>query len=207
MKTANLDRIVSRIFLWGLPLVVVVAIGNSFINEDAIANQPPIVQTLHGLAGLVFGLWMAFALYLSARLVFSSDIRTEILPKLVSFKERDEREALLTGNATKKTFLTTLAILILLLCLSVFQVSFYQGPPEKAVNGKNKTITLGLGLGLMDDAVKSQKPVPSDVRKVFINYAGLPFSKTAVILFLIVWQVVSYNYSMRRLLQTGGKPE
>ncbi len=82
---------------------------------------------------------MAFALYLSARLVFSGHIRTEILPKLVSFKERDEREALLTGNATKMTFLTTLAILILLLCLSVFQVSFYQGPPKKAVTGTGAT--------------------------------------------------------------------
>ncbi len=56
MKIPNLDRIVSRIFLWGLPLVVIAAIGNSFINEEAIANQPSIVQTLHGLAGLVFGL-------------------------------------------------------------------------------------------------------------------------------------------------------
>jgi hypothetical protein len=42
-------------------------------------------------------------------------------------------------------FLTSLAFLILLFCLSCFQVSIYRLPPEKAVDGKTGIVSLGLG--------------------------------------------------------------
>ena len=143
---------------------------------------------------------MTLSLYIGARLIFSSHWREEILTKLAFFKERDEREVFLSGRATKTTFLTSLAILICLLCLSVFQVSLYQVPPEKAVRGKSRTIALGLDLSLMEKerAKPPREQDAKDVFKSYISYTGLPVSKTAILLFLIFWQIASYNYSIRK---------
>ena len=153
------------------------------------------IQTLHGFAGLLFGLWMSIAVYISARLVFSKPTRDTILPRLVFLRERDEREVFLTGNATKINFLVTLAILILLLCLNAFRVSFYQVPPDQAPSDKNKVVTLSVDFSLIDQV----KETAVHGSKSFFNYSGLPISKTAILLFLIIWQIASYNYLMKQL--------
>lgn len=200
---ARLDSIISKVFLWGLPVVVLMAIAMTYINQDDIASLPPYIQTLHGLAGLLFGLWMAFSLYISARLVVSKKQRNAILAKLVFLREKDEREAFLTGNATKVSFLVTLSILILLLCLNTFHFSFYQVPAEQAPHGKNKSINLSISFNLLDDDTETAKVNASEGRTYFINYTGLPISKTAIILSLIIWQILSYNYLMKRLSEPG----
>jgi hypothetical protein len=106
----------------------------------------------------------------------------------------------LTGKATKATFLTSLAILIFLFCLSCFQVSIYRVPPANAVDGKTGFVTLGLAFSLLEhekqDIAKDAIP-----RKDIFSYRGLPVSSQTIILMLILWQIISYNYSMRRLIK------
>jgi hypothetical protein len=82
----------------------------------------------------------------------------------------------------------------------LFQVSLYRVPPEKAVDGKTRMLTLGLGLHLFNDG-KSVRPEETIQKQDIFSYEGLPVSGTAVILLLIAWQIISYNYSMRRLMK------
>lgn len=201
----RVDQIVAKVFLYGLPIAVILAVFASFINPNNLSSYSSLVRSLYNFSGLIFGLWMAFSLYLSGRLVFSTSFRNKLLSRLALVKERDERELALTGTATKTTFLTTLAILILLLCLSVFQVSIYQVPEDKAVNGKRGTISLGFGFSLTDEVKSENQAKPKEATKTFINYAGIPISKTAIILFLIVWQIGIYNLTMRRSLGVESK--
>jgi len=199
----KVDSALSRMFVLGLPLIVLLAIGMSFVDQDSITTQPAVIQTLHGLAGLLFGLWMSVAVYISARLVFSKPTRNTILPRLVFLRERDEREAFLTGNATKTNFLITFAILILLLCLNVFHVSFYQAPPDQAPSDKNNVVTLSVDFSLIDHITEEKKGNATGGSKSFVNYSGLPISKTAILLFLIIWQIASYNYLMKQFSKKG----
>jgi len=115
-------------------------------------------------------------------------------------RERDERESILTGKATKATFLTTLAILIFLFCLSCFQISIYRVPPDRAVDGKTGFVTLGLGFSLLEHE-KQARPVDNIPKENILTYRGLPISSESIILILILWQIISYNYSMRRLIK------
>jgi hypothetical protein len=154
--------------------------------------------TLNSFAGLVFALWMALSLYLSARLMISGPFRDQVIARLTFIRERDEREAILTGKAARTTFLTSLAILIFLFCLSCFQVSIYRLPPERAVDGKTGIVSLGLGFNLLEHS-KQDRPREIIEKKNIFSYTGLPVSSTTVILMLIVWQIISYNYLMRRL--------
>jgi hypothetical protein len=86
---------------------------------------------------------MLLSIYLGVRLILSGPFRDSVLARLTFIRERDEREALLTGRATKTTLMTSLAILIFLFCLSCFQVSFFKLPPEKALDGKTRGFSLG----------------------------------------------------------------
>ncbi len=195
MKT--IDKLVLKVFLYGLPIAILMALGASFFNAETIGSQPGYLQALYNFSGLVFGLWMSFSLYLSGRLIFSKVFRETVLTKLTFFKEQDEREVLLSARATKTSFLTTLAILICLLCLSIFQVSIDRLPPDKAIDGKTGTISLGVSLSLSDPGKAEKEMVSGDSSQNYFVYSGVPVSKTAIILFLILWQIVSYNFTIR----------
>jgi hypothetical protein len=190
------DAILLKVFLFGLPLVAAAAAFTYCHSIGVFSSGQRVLEFVSGLAGLVFALWMALALYLSVRLMISEHFRDRVLSKLTFVRERDEREAMLTGQATRNTFMTTLAILIFLFCISCFQISIYRVDPEMAVNGKTGNITLGLGFSLLSST--RNRPPDDAIENIFI-YSGLPLSGSALILFMILWQVGYYNYSMRRL--------
>jgi hypothetical protein len=192
------DSILLKIFFCALPAVVAFGALSYSYRSGALDHAYVYLRLLNGLAGLVIAVWMTLSLYISFRLMVSSSFREQVIAKLTFIRERDEREAILTGKATRTTFLTSLAILIFLFCLSCFQVSIYRVPPEKAVDGKTGVVSLGLGFNLLEHA-RQNGPRDAIQKKDIFSYTGLPLSSTAVILMLIGWQIISYNYSMRRL--------
>jgi hypothetical protein len=192
------DSMLLKVFLYGLPAVVVFAAFSYSYSLGVVNHAYVYLRLLNGLAGLVIAVWMTLSLYLSVRLMVSGPFRDQVIAKLTFIRERDEREAILTGKATRTTFLTSLAILIFLFCLSCFQVSIYRVPPERAVDGKTGIVSLGLGFSLLEHS-KQDTPKDTIEKKNIFSYTGLPVSNTAVILMLIGWQIISYNYSMRRL--------
>jgi len=192
------DSMLLKVFLYGLPAVVVFAAFSYFYNLDVVNHAYVYLRLLNSLAGLVVAVWMTLSLYLSVRLMVSGPFRDQVIAKLTFIRERDEREAILTGKATRTTFLTSLAVLIFLFCLSCFQVSIYRVPPDRAVDGKTGIVSLGLGFNLLEPS-KQDRPKDTIEKKDIFSYTGLPVSSTTVILMLIVWQIISYNYSMRRL--------
>lgn len=106
--------IILRTFLYGLPVLAGIAVFNHFYG----------VRALYNMSGFLFAIWMVLSVYLGIRLVVSGDFRDRVLVRLTFIRERDEREVLLTGKATKTALMTSMAVLILLFCLSCFQVSF-----------------------------------------------------------------------------------
>lgn len=191
------DSILLKIFLFGLPVIVIIG-AIYLINQDIINQDQTFLRWLWNFAGLIFATWMALSLYLSIRLMISEPFRDYVLARLTFMRERDEREALLTGKATRTTFLTSLAILIFLLFLSCFQVSIGKLPPDKVVDGKHHYLTLGIGLRFLESP-KSGMPSAAPENEDIFSYTCLPLSSTTLILMLILWQIISYNYSMRRM--------
>jgi len=194
----RLDSILLKVFLYGLPGAVTLAVLLYPYRLGIGAHAADYVKLLYNSAGFIFAFWMILAIYLSIRLMVSGRFRDKALAKLTFMRERDEREVALTGKATKTTFLTSLAILIFLFCLSCFQVSIYRVPPENAVGGKTGFVRLGLGFNLWEKSGQA-KPEGTIQKKNILSYTGLPVSSSTVILALIIWQIISYNYSMRRL--------
>jgi hypothetical protein len=190
------DSILLRVFLCGLPLVALLAVFCHLY--DAGSTSPnAYLRGLNALAGLVLATSMALSVYLSIRLIVSGPFRDQVLTRLTFMRERDEREAMMTGKAARTTFLASLAVLVFLFCLSCFQVSVYRLPPEKAINGKTGVVTLGVGFHVVEHPDRGVAGETS--RRHLFAYKGLPLSSPAVILILLVWQVLFYNFSVRRL--------
>ena len=194
----RLDSILLKLFLYALPAFIVFAAFSYLYSLGVVDHGNVYLNLLNSFAGLVFALWMTLALYLSVRLMVSGSFRDQVLAKITFIREGDEREAMLTGKATRTTFLTSLAILIFLFCLSCFQVSIYRLPPEKAIDGKTGIVSLGLGFNFLENSEQAKSGKTVEKKNIF-SYTGLPVSSATVILILIAWQIISYNYSMRRL--------
>lgn len=194
------DSLLLKVFLYGLPVFVLLAVFAYLYSTGAVDRKAPYAGFLNGLGGLAIALEIALSLYLSFRLLISVPFRDHVIARITLIRERDEREAHLTGKAARTTFVTSLAFLILLFCLSCFQVSLYRVPQEKAIDGKTGMLTLSIGFHLLNDG-KPERPEETIQKKDIFSYQGLPFSSTSVILLLIAWQIVSYNYSMRRLMK------
>jgi hypothetical protein len=194
------DTTLLKVFFCGLPVLAVLAGYSYLYSLGEISHDFGCNRIVNGSAGLVFALWMVLSVYLSVRLIVSGPFRDQVIAKITFIRERDEREVILTGKATKITFLTSLAFLILLFFLSCFQVSVYRVPQENAVDGKTGFITLGFGFDLLQRA-RQDRPEDRIQKKDIFSYRGLPLSSTTIILMLIIWEIVSYNYSMRQLMK------
>jgi hypothetical protein len=194
----KVDSIVLKAFLYGLPAVIVLAVFSYPYNLETINRAASHVKLLYNFAGLIFAAWMTVAIYLSIRLMVSRAFRDKVLAKLTLIRERDEREVVLTGKAARTTLLTSLAILIFLFCLACFRVSIYRVPLQEAIGGKTRVVSLGFGFKLLENS-KQETPDHTIRKQDIFSYKGLPISSTTIILVLIIWQIISYNYSMRRL--------
>lgn len=187
MKTGDLALL--KGFLYGLPLVVVYAIFAYSVEWQTVGMDHGL-RILYDIGGLLLAVWMLISILISVRLVVSAQFREMALAKLTLIKERDERESFLTGRAAKETMLTSMAILILLFCLSCFQVSLQNIPPEQVVDGKTRSLSLGVKLELFDNATTRNG-----------NESLLPLSSSSLLLGLLVVQIASYNYSMKRWMK------
>lgn len=194
----KLDSTLLKVFLYELPVLVVYFLSIFAFGLEMAAQSNSYAKVWYDFGGCyIFGSWMIVSTYLSFRLMVSEIFREKILTKMTFLKERDEREVILTGQAAKTTMLTTIAILIFLFCLSLFQVSIYHVPPEQAVNGKSRVVELGLSLNLLESS-QQKKSQQDEEKEDIVSYTGLHVSSSIIILGLIGWQIISYNYSMRR---------
>jgi hypothetical protein len=194
----NADKWILKIFVYALPVIIALAIFDHFYKYPPTPDGSSFLMTIHDFSGLAFSAWILLTLFLSLRLLLSQEFRDEVLGRLTFFKDRDEREVFLSGQATRYAFMSSLAILGLLLCLSVFQVSVYRVPPERAVNGKTGTLSLDADVRLLK---ASDSNVASEASVMYFAHSGLPLTNTAVILLLIIWQIGSYNLFMKKKIE------
>jgi len=195
----KLDGILLRIFIYEVPILLIWFISIFVLGLAADVQNNFYAEIWYDFGGcFILSSWMIITIYLSIRLIISDVLRDKILSKLILLRESDEREVKLTGEAAKTTMLTTMAVLILLFCLSCFQFSVSNLPTEQIIDGKTREISLGLSFNASEQ--QAANSVQDQVNNI-ISYSGLPISNTMLIIGIIGWQVVSYNYAMKHKLK------
>ncbi|MBI2519922.1 MAG: hypothetical protein HYV97_05885 [Bdellovibrio sp.] len=194
---SKFDRIVVKYIVYAIPfLVILFAWGIMAYPEDAGENLSPIWRHLWDVLGWIFIIWTIGSLYLSIKMLFSKTLRDGLLKKLARIQDRDEREEIISGNAAKFSFLSTLALLCLFLFLSLCTMRLERRPENDPRPSKN-VISLGMQFKLIDSDSYKKEGRNND-GKVVVDYSEFPLTKAALILMLIAWQVGSYHYRARR---------
>lgn len=194
-KTFN---IIQNYLLIAFPFVVATMIWSSFLSFGRPENRTPAISILWEVLSGNLMLWFVLLVVYLAFIVFYAPSRESVLKKIANIKERDEREAYITGKASRATFISTLSILIFLLFASTFQVSVKKLPPQEVYEGKTRMLSLGFGMSLWDSESSEKK-----IGDVIFETKKLPLSKSSLILFLIIWQIAAYNWNVRRELKVS----
>ncbi len=194
------NRYIAQYLLYALPAVVVCIVWTSFQSQSEIlAMENAVLSFIWNVLSWNLILWFALLIYFLFALVFSRRFRELLLKRLACVRERDEREEQITGWASKAAFLSTLALLILLLFASVIDIRVTRLPAGQEIDGKSRTLSIGLGFQALD---LSGREVAGEDGTIF-SIHDLPLSKEGIVLAIILWQLGSYHYFARRRLRAG----
>lgn len=193
-------RCVQNYLIYALPFVLIEMVWSSFQSEHQVtSNSNLMVRLLWEVFSWNLMLWFAVLIFFFCSLVLVPSVREQTLKSIANIKDRDEREDYITGRASKFSFISSLSVLILLLFLSIFNLQIRNLPPEQAINGHTKSLSIGLNFKIFDEA---KKEVVGEDGALF-ETKDIPFSKTGIILFIILWQLISFHLRARREMKLG----
>lgn len=191
----KLIRYIQSYLLYALPFVMICMAWGTVQPEGEIQKgASPLLKASWEILSWNLMLWFAGLILLLILLVIIPEARERTLSRLANLKERDEREQYITGKASRAAFISSLSLLILLLFFSIFSLHIYRASESEALHGKRGTVSIGLQFTLLDQS-KSQT---SPTGEVLFESKDIPLSKSAILLFLIIWQLAVFNYSARR---------
>lgn len=199
-KFLRVNMWISKYLLIAIPFVVAVVIW--------ALSAPNVEREVHGVTKVLWDIlswnflaWFVLLVHFIISLVFWSTFREKILTMLTLSKERDERESFISGRASKATFYSTLAILILLFFLSGLHLYVYKKPKAEAIDGKRGTITIGYNFSFVNSDKKSVDVEGINKNEKIIAFDGVPFTQESLLLFLILYHIASYHVFTRRRLR------
>lgn len=168
------------------------------MGEPEVLSQSTGAQrVLWDALGWNLMLWLLASLFLVLKMVGSRSFRSKVLTIATRIQERDEREIMIAGNAAKFSFLSTLALVLLLLFLSLFTVKIgKQAPDSLSSDGKKGYITIGMDFYPFTEKAQASSSTEGGL-EVF-NYRGVPLSNSLLFLIIILWQVGSYHLALKR---------
>jgi hypothetical protein len=192
----KVNRWLQNYLVCALPFVLACVAWSATGSEREILNGSSFLlrMTWEILAwNLIF--WFFCLVVFLLLMLFVPSTRDMVTRRIANVKERDEREIYITGQASKKTFLSTLSVLIFLLFISIFTFNITKIPPNEVVDGHERRMSITFNFKLMDDP----KIERNESGQVLFESKDLPLSKSSILLLLIVWQVAMFALSARKI--------
>ncbi len=97
-----------RAALAAMAILTIPALGSLYLT-NMTAGMAKFMEGAAPIWGWMIGVWAATIVYFCCCLVWSTSFREALLARLSGFRERDEREEIVTAKAARSVFLVTLA--------------------------------------------------------------------------------------------------
>lgn len=189
-------RFVQNYLIYSLPFVIVCMVWSTISPEKEVLKDASLAtKVLWETLSWNLILWFVVLIVFLISMITIREVQERTLKRLANLKERDEREQFITGKASRAAYLATLSLLVCLLFFSIFTLNIQRVPESEAVNGKRGTVSIGLQFKLLD---KPQIETNGATGLTSFESKGIPLSKTAILLILILWQLAAFNYTARR---------
>jgi hypothetical protein len=189
MNTFN--KLVITYLKWTSPIALVAAILSALGKSKG--------TLFDDIIGVVAILWILSLMYLVFALALQDQIRNRFVRWIAGMKENDERESLIAGTASKKTFIFMTGFIVLLIFLSIIRIDVYQNKNLDPNGKKSGEIYLGMGIkfiqGQSDD---SPKDSAEEQRIYLIHYKEFPLAVDGVLIFVGLMQIGAFYYFSRK---------
>lgn len=195
----RLIRLIQNYLIIGLPFVIICMVWSSLQTEPGnLQNASYITQKVWDALGFNIMLWFATLIVFLFILVVAPNVREKTLRRLANLQERDEREQYITGKAARTAYISTLSLMIFFLFFSIFSLRVFT-TPKTATTKHQASVSIGLHFGVLD-----KTPVETRTEgKILFESNDIPLSKSAIILILLSWQLLSFNLAARKEQRKG----
>ena len=186
-------RVFHFYLLLGLPFVLGFCVFDTFFGTQ-VPPAPGLLALLIEVGVWHTLLWFSALFGFLLALLISGSYRDKTLTKFTAMRERDERELQVTGQAVRMAFLSTLALLLVLMFTSVFSVVVYELPLAEQSTGGTHELSMSLNLSLLEGASAKTQPQFSNA----VGLTQLPLSNLGLLLLVLAWHVLSFRFFLRR---------
>ena len=188
-----------KYLFWAFPFVIISMIWSSqHLQAPDFSNSSFAIRWTWEFLSWNLMIWFACLLVALLLLLFRTSSGDLLLKRLANIKERDEREALITGIAAKSSFLATLALLIFLIGVTSLTVEVRNlQPHEISADGHKRTISIGTDFSLLD----RKEVAVAGAQPALISKSGIPISKIGILVLILAWQILTFVLRARRELR------
>lgn len=192
-------RFIQNYLIVGLFFVIALMVW-SYLQKNSATSS--IEKALHEILSWNFMLWFATLIVFLIMLVAIPLAREKTLKRLANLKERDEREQYITGRAARAAYISTLSLMIFFLFFSVFSFRMHHYPSSQAIEhngGHNYSLAMKIGFDFFDKPEvnsNSTQNQPDDT--LVFDLQNITPSKSAMILILLCWQLLIFNFTARK---------
>ncbi len=192
----KVDKLLSKYFVYALPLLAIGLLLSFLYGADKLSQDNEILGHINDIFGWMLMTWILVSLYLFPKMILSQSFRDKTLKRFIRIKDADERESLISGEAAKLSMLSTFALMILLLFLSIMTVSIGKIQGENLLKkDKNHFISIGFDPLLMN---KKEKSFSNESKQEIFTYSGLPLPTSIILLIIFSWQLISFHLFVRK---------
>lgn len=195
-------RLIQAYLVISFPFVVAFGVFGYLVHTDS--NM--IESVVRNILSFIFLTWIAVLCIFLVLLIILPSVRESTIRRLANLKERDEREQYITGKAARASYIAGLSMMIILFFISVIEVSIHPVimPTEKNLNGaeshilQNKSaeaLEIGFEFSFFDNREK--------IAKDTFSTNSFKLSSSAIILILMVWQLLIFNLTARKIRFTN----
>ena len=185
----KLNSILWKLSSYLFPLFILAGITEATGNPNFLFGLP----FVGGILGVGFMIWFIASTILAVLLLIAPSTRAYVISKLSQKKERDEREAILVGEAAKFSFIATSGVVLALLFLSTLTYTKQVGAPSDAT--PYQSITIGDKFLDLDPGITNKSVDGSQIQ---VKEFGLPLSKTGLLLLILCLQILTFVIYNRR---------
>ncbi len=198
MSYTKINHFIARYLAWASPFVVILLVVSALIMGSG--KQGTAAGVVLDVLGIHFLIWLALLLYFLVTLLISSSMREMILTRVARIRERDEREELITGQATRASWLATFALLIFLFLVSGLQVSVQEQPPAEAGARPRRSVSVGYRFSLLQPTTRAGAwPPRAAASRTLFSFSGVALSNGAMLLVLLFWHVLTLHLFSRKI--------
>lgn len=179
--------------------LTVVAIGIAVWPGPKAGDNPFFI-----IVAASFVIWFLCFIFFLGNILMYVPFREYVLTKMTKSEPLDEREQLLDGVISKKTFLSTLSFLIILLFFSLLRIDVINPTDNERNSGQKGRLAFGLQTDIgvnktiiVGDKEDTSKKLETD--GVNFQYEGIPLDPTVLIFLILFWHMGSYYYFTRKL--------